>query len=226
MTRPEIEPKSPGPLANTITIMPMSGRGLNYQCWKLLVWYYQNSCKQENSTYCFMLVMVLYLTLVLWLPQAFPASCLSPPSVPTLCLKDSQMRDCLVGWSFRMHQLHLCRRVIPSPHRRVSWYDTKQSDGEIPVMPELLGMQSTPSLTSLPCQLWPGVIAPDRGLFMGQIELNCVLMLNWITWIRTVLIFKLRTYVKVNCIETYRFYRSRTFKCCHYSVKITLNSHL
>ena len=25
MTRPVIEPKSPGPLANTLTIMPMSG---------------------------------------------------------------------------------------------------------------------------------------------------------------------------------------------------------
>ena len=29
-------------------------------------------------------------------------------------------------------------------------YDTKQSDGEIPVMLELLGMQSTPSLPLLP----------------------------------------------------------------------------
>ena len=29
-------------------------------------------------------------------------------------------------------------------------YDTKQSDGEIPVMLELWGMQSAPSLSSLP----------------------------------------------------------------------------
>ena len=28
-------------------------------------------------------------------------------------------------------------------------YDTKQSDGEVPVMPELWGMRSTPSLPSL-----------------------------------------------------------------------------
>ena len=45
-------------------------------------------------------------------------------------------------------------------------------------MLELWGMQSTPSLPSLPGPLWPGVVAPDRALSMGQIELNCVLMLN------------------------------------------------
>ena len=37
-------------------------------------------------------------------------------------------------------------------------------------MPELLGMQGTPLLPSLPCPLWPGVVAPDRVLSMGQIE--------------------------------------------------------
>ena len=50
-------------------------------------------------------------------------------------------------------------------------YDTKQYDGEGPVMLELWGMQSTPSLPSLPGSLWPGVVAPDRVLSMGQIEL-------------------------------------------------------
>ena len=37
--------------------------------------------------------------------------------------------------------------------------------------------------------LWPRVVAPDRALSMAQIELNCVLRLNWITWNRTVLTF-------------------------------------
>ena len=32
-------------------------------------------------------------------------------------------------------------------------------------------MWSTPSLPSLPCQLWPGVAALDRTLNIGQIEL-------------------------------------------------------
>ena len=38
-------------------------------------------------------------------------------------------------------------------------------------MLELRRMQSTPSLPSLPGQLWPGVVAPDWVLSMGQIEL-------------------------------------------------------
>ena len=39
-------------------------------------------------------------------------------------------------------------------------------------------MRSTPLLPSLPGPLWPEEVAPDRVLFMGQIELNCILMLN------------------------------------------------
>ena len=46
-------------------------------------------------------------------------------------------------------------------------YDTKQSDGEVPVMVELWGIQTTPSLPLLPGQLWPGMVAPDRALSMG-----------------------------------------------------------
>ena len=65
-----------------------------------------------------------------------------------------------------------------TPLQRVSWYGTNPSDGEVSVMMELWGMQSTPSLPSLPGQLWPGVVSPDRVLYMGQLELNCVLMLN------------------------------------------------
>ena len=76
-------------------------------------------------------------------------------------------------------------------------YDTKQSDDGIPVMLELYGMQRTPSLPSLPGSLWPGVIAPDRVLSMGQIELNCV------GWDEIVLTFKLRTYAKLNCLFIY-----------------------
>ena len=45
---------------------------------------------------------------------------------------------------------------------------------------ELWGMLGTPSLPSLPRPLWPGVVAPDRVLSMGQIKLNCVLMVNGI----------------------------------------------
>ena len=62
-------------------------------------------------------------------------------------------------------------------------------------------MRSTSSLPSLSGPLWPGVVAPDRVQSMGQIELNCVLMLKWIVWNGTVLTFKLRTYAKQNSLK-------------------------
>ena len=45
-------------------------------------------------------------------------------------------------------------------------YDTKQSDGDVPVMLELWGIWSTLSLLLLPGPLWPGIVAPDRALSM------------------------------------------------------------
>ena len=38
-------------------------------------------------------------------------------------------------------------------------------------MLDLQGMQSTPSLPSFPSPIWLGVVAPDRVLSMGQIQL-------------------------------------------------------
>ena len=61
-----------------------------------------------------------------------------------------------------------------------SGHDTKQSDGEVPVKLKLWGMQYTLSLPSLPCPLWLRVVATDKALSMGQIELNSVFMLNGI----------------------------------------------
>ena len=69
-------------------------------------------------------------------------------------------------------------------------YDIKQSDSEAPVMLELLGIWSGPLLSSFPGPLWPGVVVTDRVLFMAQIALNCVLMLNWIVNIRIVFMYK------------------------------------
>ena len=54
---------------------------------------------------------------------------------------------------------------------------------------ELWGMQSNPLVQSLPGPLWPSVVASNRGLFMGQIELNCVPMPNWIVWNRPIYIY-------------------------------------
>ena len=61
-----------------------------------------------------------------------------------------------------------------------------QSDGEVPVMQELWGMLSASSLPSFLGPLWPTVVVQDRVLSMGQIELNSVLMLDWIVWNGTV----------------------------------------
>ena len=71
-----------------------------------------------------------------------------------------------VGWGCRIHRLIRCRGVPPLPNK-CPGYDTKQSDGEVPVMQELRGTWSTRSLPSLPGPLWPRVVAPDRALSMG-----------------------------------------------------------
>ena len=59
-------------------------------------------------------------------------------------------------------------------------YDTKLSDDGTPVM--LWGMQCTSLSPSPPSLLWPGVIAVDNVLSMGQRELNC-------------------THAKLNCLK-------------------------
>ena len=56
------------------------------------------------------------------------------------------------------------------------------------------------------------VVAPDRVLCMGQIERNCVLMLNRITLNRTVLISKLHIYAKLNCLKKNCFHIQTVLK--------------
>ena len=121
-----------------------------------------------------------------------------------------------VGWGCRIHRLHPSRGLRPLDE--CPRYDTKQSDGEVPVMLELWGIRCTPSLSSLPGPLWPGMVAPDKGAIYALNRTNCILMLKWIVWIRTVwlnwiawnknvfdnwtvLTFKLRTYIKLNCLK-------------------------
>ena len=93
--------------------------------------------------------------------------------------------SCPVDWGCRIHRLLLCRGVIP-PLNECPGYDTKQSDGEVPVMSELSGMRSYSSWPSLPGPHWSRVVASERVLSISQIELNCVLMVNLIVWDRTV----------------------------------------
>ena len=60
---------------------------------------------------------------------------------------------CPADWSSRIHRLHLCREI-----RRFNeclGYDIEKSDGVVPMILELWGMQNTLSLPLLPGPLWP-----------------------------------------------------------------------
>ena len=59
-----------------------------------------------------------------------------------------------------------------------------------PVMLELWGKQITPSLPSLPGQIWPEVVAYYRVLSMGQIEFFVIQTKC-----------KQRTYAQMNCLK-------------------------
>ena len=78
-----------------------------------------------------------------------------------------QFTSCLVGWGCRIYRLHRCRGISPT----TTGYDSKQPDGEAPVMLELWGMWNTLFLPSVPGPLGPGVVATERVLSMGQMEL-------------------------------------------------------
>ena len=112
----------------------------------------------------------------------------------------------------RIHRLLLCRGIRPSPNKSPD-YDTKQSDGEVPVMLGLCRIRNTPSLLSLPGPLWSGVVAPDKGLIYELNRTNGILVLNWIVWLnwiacnrdvfhnKIVLIFKQRAHAKFHCLK-------------------------
>ena len=111
-----------------------------------------------------------------------------------------------------------CISAEGTPTNSCPGYDTKQSDGEVPVMLELWGMQSTLSLPLLQGPLWPRVLALDRVLSMGQKELNCVLMLNLIVWNRTVLTFNCGCKQKTTLILNWTVW-SRTVYKMHLALK-------
>ena len=73
-------------------------------------------------------------------------------------------------------------------HNECPVYDSKNSDGEAALTLELWEVPLLPSLSG---PVWPGVVVCDKARSMGQIELNCLLTLNWIVWNRTVYMHKM-----------------------------------
>ena len=82
---------------------------------------------------------------------------------------------------YQIHWVHLSRGVRPP--NECPAYDTKQSDGEVPVMLGFGGMRRTPSLSLLPGPLWPGVVAPHKRPIYGLNRTKSILMLNRIVWL-------------------------------------------
>ena len=89
------------------------------------------------------------------------------------------------GLGCRIRRLLLCQGVRLFPK---SVLDITLNN--LMVMLEFGGMRSTPSLPLLPGPLWLGVVAPDRVIPMGQIELFDI-------WTEC----KLMTYTKLNCLK-------------------------
>ena len=61
-----------------------------------------------------------------------------------------------------------CISVVELFPQECLGYDTKQSDGKVPVMLELWGMWITPSSPSFPSSLWPRVVKPDKSYIYGS----------------------------------------------------------
>ena len=65
-------------------------------------------------------------------------------------------------------------------------YDTKRSDGKVPVMLELWGMWNNSFIAIAPRSTLIRNGSPWKSPIYGLNRINCILMLNRIVWIRTV----------------------------------------
>ena len=81
-----------------------------------------------------------------------------------MCMNIMNVLCMWISWSCFWTYMSLVE-YTDTPLNECPGYDTKQSDGEFPVMLGLWGMQSTPSSPSI-----SGVVALDRVLSMGKIE--------------------------------------------------------
>ena len=82
----------------------------------------------------------------------------------------------------RIHRVLFCRGVRPpttttTTTNECNGYKINQSYGEAPVMLELWGMPSIPSLPLIPDSFEPGVVAPDSPIYGSN---RTVWHLNWV----------------------------------------------
>ena len=91
---------------------------------------------------------------------------------------------CPVGWDCRIHRLHFCRGVRHPQWVSWIWHKTIWSWGSSDA--EALGDAGHPFIAIPP----KSNLARDGGTWYGPIyrlnRTNCILMLNWIVWNRTV----------------------------------------
>ena len=147
----------------------------------LSIWLYTKSLKHKQDATQSQFLNRVQLVCIQNFSPSWSVAVAKAKELSTLLFTDP------LGWGCRINWLDFCSRVRPPPpHHKCPRYDTKQSNGEAPVMLELWVMWSTPLLPSLQGLLWPGLVAPDRVLSMSHLELNWVLMRNWIVWNRTV----------------------------------------
>ena len=134
----------------------------------------QTVCKQI----CSEVVMVTNLT-GLWDGKL---TWYSPRATHWICLYGF---DGPVGWGCRIHRLLLCSGK-PPPHwvssiwlKTIWWWGFSKAGALKNVVYPFIAIAPRSTLVI--------VVIPDRVISVDQTELNCVLMLNWIDWNRTIL---------------------------------------
>ena len=105
---------------------------------------------------------------------------------------------CPIDWSAECTDCISAEELDPPPHW-VSWIWHKTIWCWCSSNVGNLNNAEHPFIVIAPRPTLPGMVEPDRVLSMGQRELKCIFMLNRTAWNRTVLTFKLRTYVNLNC---------------------------
>ena len=132
-------------------------------------WLSSNSYSQIGFLYSFLLWLLSHKSFVLWL--------ISHKSFVLWLVSHKSFGP--VGWDDRIYQLHLCK----TPPTSV--LDMTLDN----LMVRLQQCWCFGECRILPYCHCSQVHSGDRVLSMGQIELNSMLILNWIVWNRTLLIF-------------------------------------